>query len=1037
MEQVFLTILNMSITASFLVLAVMILRLIFRRAPKSLVVVMWALVGIRLICPFSVESGWSLLPSAQMVPEDILVSDEGMTEDEKQPVLNSDSSVSVKPSIEVNAGQTVEEDESVHAGINEGTEPSVGKDVVQNTSNPAGTEAKPTIDNNLGTNAGQATGIDSVSKPDTYTDSVVDTEKDTVGAVSSKKTLISVASAIWIVGVAVMLAYSMITYLRLRQKVSISLLVQENVCLCDSIDTPFILGIFKPYIYLPSGMEDSQIPYVMEHERAHLMRKDHWWKPLGLVLLAIHWFNPLMWAAYSLLCRDIELACDEKVIKNMGNMDKKGYSEALLTCGVQHRMILACPLAFGEVGVLERVRSVKNYKKPAFWIVAIGVVLCIALAVGFLTNPKEDKISMVMYNDIVYAEAEKPESARSYVYVGEIESFTKEQTPTKNFQANEDLTGCKVYEALNTKSYIFVKKDETYIPYKNVNVENVEASVSEIMELESIEAYFIEYCENYVTSSNEELNQLMENVAYYNGGLDINEEKNVVEITIIGCTDEKMDLFQEYIIDSEQIVFENFTASMLGLPMEPDKEVDWGLTMTAREVTPTGLTLVFDQSGVELEDDLLTGTDFHLCVLENGEWKPVEYKKSRPAWAGVGISIYRGNITKLSQKWENMYGELPYGTYRIGKSVSYRASGTYEWEEAYFFADFVIDEGTYSGELVEEPTVLPRVSQVSEPFMGWYENEVVGLSKEQVREGWGEPDATLSGFDGDVWNANDAYSVVVYYDENGLAYHAKLHENITDTGNIAGGTLSEYDTAFIRVKWFDILDENSNLYTHPLNTEFGGKPKRIPIYKFESVADVEQFKKDMADELIIGERQGYYNETPSFEVFTSGMNEAYFEEYTVFTVYVPSNSLSWKYGLTGCDKTGQKLSIHMEQTNHPYALDDDQSGWFVLIPFEKSEIEDIQNFDAYLYNEKDYLRVNIQEINDAEMVVAQSSSGEMILDKECVVPNWFYPEHEVKVGDGIYIVYDGEISENGEFNKIYEMFFWDEEANITAVFPEE
>jgi len=190
--------------------------------------------------------------------------------------------------------------------------------------------------------------------------------------------------------IVAMVLYTVVSYFRIHRKVREAVPYQENIWLCDHIDTPFILGVVRPRIYLPSNMNEQDIEYVIAHEKAHLKRHDHWWKPLGFLLLTVYWFNPILWIAYILLCKDIELACDEKVIKDMGTEIKKPYSEALINCSVPRKMISACPLAFGEVGVKGRVKSVLNYKKPAFWIIVVAVVASIVVAVCFLTNPKQD-----------------------------------------------------------------------------------------------------------------------------------------------------------------------------------------------------------------------------------------------------------------------------------------------------------------------------------------------------------------------------------------------------------------------------------------------------------------------------------------------------------------------------------------------------------------------------------------------------------------------------------------------------------------------
>jgi len=312
MTAIFLKLLNMSIAAGWLVLAVILLRLLLRRAPKALNCVLWALVAVRLLCPFSLESALSLIPSAETVPPEIL------------------SSPAPK----------------IYTGI----------PTINHALNPAITGA-------------YAPAADAGANP--------------------IQTAAEIAACIWAIGIAVFLLYAFISFIRIRRRVRTAVRLEDRVWQSEQVGSPFILGVLLPRIYLPFGMDEAWRAYVLAHERAHLARRDHWWKPLGFALLAAYWFNPLMWAAYILLCRDIELACDEKVVKNMDAGEKRAYSEALLVCSVPRHLIAACPLAFGEVGVKERVRSVLNYRKPAFWVVAVSVVACAVVAVCFLTNPKQ------------------------------------------------------------------------------------------------------------------------------------------------------------------------------------------------------------------------------------------------------------------------------------------------------------------------------------------------------------------------------------------------------------------------------------------------------------------------------------------------------------------------------------------------------------------------------------------------------------------------------------------------------------------------
>ncbi len=310
MSGVFLKIVNMSISAGWLVLAVLLLRLILKKAPKWVCVLLWGLVAVRLICPISFESVLSLIPSAE----------------------------TVSPGIMLDAAP------EIHTGIG----------VLNSAINPV-------ISQSFTPNPGDSA--------------------------NPLQIWIPIAAVVWLVGFAGMLAYTAVSFLLLRRKVATAVLLQGNIFQSEYVDSPFVLGIIKPRIYMPFQMDGEQLALVIAHEQAHIRRKDHWWKPLGFLLLAIHWFNPLMWLGYILLCRDIELACDEKVIRDMDSQTKADYSEALVACSVSRRRIAACPLAFGEVGVKARVKSVLHYKKPAFWLVAAAIVLCIAAAVCFLTDP--------------------------------------------------------------------------------------------------------------------------------------------------------------------------------------------------------------------------------------------------------------------------------------------------------------------------------------------------------------------------------------------------------------------------------------------------------------------------------------------------------------------------------------------------------------------------------------------------------------------------------------------------------------------------
>ena len=317
MKELFLSLVNISITAGYLILAAVLLRLLLARAPKWIRGILWALVGVRLIFPFSLESALSLIPSAETVPQSVL------------------------------APGAV----------------------------PAVTSGFPAVDGAL--NPVLSAALEPETAPG--------------AGVPLWRTLADGAWIVWLAGLGLMLLYAVISTARIRRSVREAVPGEEKgVWLCDAVRSPFILGVIRPRIYLPSlPLSGEAESYLIAHEKAHLRRGDHLWKPLGFLLLCVYWFNPLCWLAYVLLCRDIELACDERVIRDLDRGQIADYSEALLRFSVPRRRVAACPLAFGEVGVKTRIRSALSYKKPAFWIVIAALLACVAAAVCLLTVPKK------------------------------------------------------------------------------------------------------------------------------------------------------------------------------------------------------------------------------------------------------------------------------------------------------------------------------------------------------------------------------------------------------------------------------------------------------------------------------------------------------------------------------------------------------------------------------------------------------------------------------------------------------------------------
>lgn len=332
MEKLFLQIVNISLVASWLILAVFGLRLVLRRGPKWVTCILWGLVAVRLVFPFSIESGISLIPSAKPLPDDFVYT--------SRPYI--DSGVA-----------------AIDQVINPIVSVVLDADTISNGSN---------------------TGLI------TDTDSVIDTNLTT--SVNPARIASFVCSRIWVTGIILVLLYAIISTIMLKRRIATATLIDKGIKQSERVQSPFVFGVFNPVIYLPYGLDEADLRYVIEHEKAHIKRRDNIWKPIAFVILAVYWFNPVIWLAYICLCKDIEAACDEKVIKDMDIESRRAYSAALLKCSVKKKMITACPVAFGENGVKMRIKDVMNYRKPAFWVICVAVLSCIIVAVCFLTNPK-------------------------------------------------------------------------------------------------------------------------------------------------------------------------------------------------------------------------------------------------------------------------------------------------------------------------------------------------------------------------------------------------------------------------------------------------------------------------------------------------------------------------------------------------------------------------------------------------------------------------------------------------------------------------
>ena len=372
MDDVFLKLVNLSISASWLILTALVLRFVLKKAPKWVMPLLWGVVALRLVCLFSIESALSLIPSAETIPSEIVT-------ETREPVLYEQATL----------------------------------DIVTNPTLPSAAEVP------VGVSRQQAQ---------------VD---------------FNIYSVLWLAGMAALLVHALVSAGKLKRKLATAILLRDNIYESEFVDSPFVFGVVKPNIYLPMHMDEGTAAHVIAHERAHLARRDHWWKVLGYLVLALHWFNPLVWVAYILFCRDIELACDEKVVKGLDGAARADYSQALLSCAAPKRAVAACPLAFGEGNIKTRVKSALHYKKPAFWVAAAAVLAVVIVAVCFLTNPKSERGSLVWAQKLNAAD------------VASIELYVPAEGKARQYKKLDTEEMAQAVELINSSRGTYIEKPET------------------------------------------------------------------------------------------------------------------------------------------------------------------------------------------------------------------------------------------------------------------------------------------------------------------------------------------------------------------------------------------------------------------------------------------------------------------------------------------------------------------------------------------------------------------------------------------------
>lgn len=780
MSALFLKILNLSINASWLILAVIVARLLLKKAPRWISCLLWGLVAVRLLCPVSLESVFSLLPSANVVPENIEMA----------------------------------QDPHIDSGVR----------IIDNAVNPV---------------------IEKSFSP------------DAISSANPMQVVVFAGSILWLTGMVAMLLYALISYLLLRRKVRASVAANSRVKECDEVDSPFILGIFRPEIYVPSGISEDTLELVIAHEEAHLKRHDHWWKPFGFVLLAIYWFNPLCWVAYILLCRDIEAACDEKVIKDKDREYMAAYSQAVLDCSVNRRIIAACPLAFGETGVKERVKGVLIYKKPAFWVIIVAVISCIVVAVCFMTNPAK-KITMPD-NPVVFSIHDNPD--------GYIEYHWEEKglVYVPYMPLDPGLAGdCIGYDELEGEFESYVCKVEGLsetewicdVSSEKVNGHTAGMIMREINVKKVPEGWESEYKWNipytdYVGDApivNEIARRLPYPEEYQYDHIEIQsgEEPYGVTIFLKGNSSVEMEQFQKVankafesignlgsitfsVVDSEEmvtflaaedIITENINTDELIDESEkasahyyfPEADNQIGLSMNTDKLTPTGCTLVFLQKDGNVTGQLQTGKWFEIQVKNaNGEWIDNSTKDIEIGWEDIAYDINKDGITELPLEWESIYGYLSDGHYRIVKKVmDYRSPGDYDEYDVY--AEFDIGNRIASAESVTDwmDITLPSGYSISsfDDAIGYMGGALILPRSYHAEDSeYGPLEWQYSGLISRL-PADSGMATVTF--DNGIPDPASMpRDNHTDTEYLKTIGLERSNTQWSAV----MLKENHDLYT--------------------------------------------------------------------------------------------------------------------------------------------------------------------------------------------------------------------------------
>ena len=685
MSDIFIKILNMSLSASWLILAVIVLRFLLRKAPKWSMCLLWALVAIKLVIPFSPESVLSLIPSNEVIPDNIAM--------ESRPHINS------------------------------------GIEYIDTAVNPV-------MESNLSPQPGDSA--------------------------NPMQAVMYMAGIVWCTGVILCLAYALISYILLKRKVCASKRIERNVYSCDEVASPFILGVFRPVIYIPSGISREITDYVIAHENAHLKRGDHFWKPLGFIILSVYWFNPLCWIAYILLCRDIEYACDEKVIRDKDREYANSYSQALLDCNSQRKIIAACPLAFGETDVKGRIKGILNYKKPAFWIVVVSIVVCLVLAVCFLTRPEKER-DLAETDPLAAEEYDLTEPpALTVTYVGNtheamLGTYSWYHVGEDGMVYGEmaDSMHPLYLSDLRPSFYLYPYEDEIRLDFA----------------VDPDEVFIKCWDEKYATKGDIDESDFSVLKYSYDSHSFIfpNETGVVIEVSAKWKNEGGIDNTASY---SFMVTKPKGAASAPVTVTGPDVGCyaeSIGLTLSVINVTPTECDVIFSQDGGNIRWELETGQGFDIKVLNSrGEWEDIPFIETEypVVWNDMAYYIARDDDTVMHTQWDYLYGELPDGHYMLHKTVM--DFGGPEGSDIYeMYAEFDLP---YARPQVVYPILVPAETNLSGVSISSGDGII---SCECDFDGNGKPETVTVDYSRILTDGNAVPGVITVNDDSGKTLLSK------------------------------------------------------------------------------------------------------------------------------------------------------------------------------------------------------------------------------------------------------------------------